>query len=152
MYSIPDFAMSSSENLDRLKQLMEQVAGKNIPLLQRCSEAKILAVQDFDSAIDKYLKIASEILTRSDEVDSRVDRELSEVKTALSSDVLNQSFIHALKGLKSSYYESVLKPAVSQYLRDVSKSASSIENIYERAVEFDKLLEVVEFFHKVNQS
>ena len=144
--------MSSRKNLERLKGLLETVARKQNPYIQHCSEAKIQAVYDFDGAMNRYEQIVLEILSKTNETESHIGPDLDAAKTAMKIGLFQISFIDALRSLKQSYYESILKPKVNEYLKAENDDTQAIELAYTRAAEFDKLLEVAEFFQKMKSS
>ena len=149
---ILDFVMPSIKNLDRLKGLLENIARKQNPYVQHCSETKIQAVYDFDGAMNRYESIVLDILSKTNESESHIISDIDAAKSAMKIGLFQASFIDALQSLKLSYYESVLKPTVNEYLRTENEDTRAIEIVYARAAEIDKIIEVAEFLQKMKLS
>ncbi|MGY5875520.1 MAG: hypothetical protein RTU30_07225 [Candidatus Thorarchaeota archaeon] len=147
--------MPKSKELERLSGLLEKVADHNTHFLQKCSETKILAVSDYTSAIDQYRLLAMQVLDKKGldiSVPQSCGSHIEAAKSALHSDKLGSEFITALRELRSSYFDDILRPAVRRFLAEDGLSISEVKPLYERAVKIDGLLGVVEFFRKVEGS
>jgi hypothetical protein len=144
--------MIPPKNLEKLKGLLETIANREIECVQYCSEVKIQATHDFDGAIDKYENVVIDVLAKQEANESKIDSALLAAKSAMKHGVLQSTFVDALRLLKKSYYETILKPSLSAYLKDEVTDMASIERVYSRAVELDEILEVVKFFKKIDSS
>jgi hypothetical protein len=56
----------------------------------------------------------------------------------------------ALSDLRSSYLEEILRPAVRGYLAEGKVSKGKIEDLYEKVFRLDGLIEVGQFFNRVD--
>jgi hypothetical protein len=143
--------MSQPRNLKRLSGLLESIADQNTSFLRKCSETKILAMSDYSKAIEQYRDLAFQVLSQSSPGMSSKGH-ASAATAALESGEIVGEFVDALRKLRSSYYESVLNPAMKRFLIDESQSPSDVSPYYERAVRIDGLLEVVEFLKRIDST
>ena len=139
--------MPAPKELEKLGGLFDTVTGRSKPFLDRCAQTKFLAVEDYNKAADEFVRLAKQTLNVDDTgVNSTC---LATAKSAVESGQLDHSLIEALSKLRTSYLESVLRPAVKSYLNTGEKTLSDIEKVYANAVQLDGLLEVVQFLSRV---
>ncbi|MFW9843741.1 MAG: hypothetical protein ACFFEV_04130 [Candidatus Thorarchaeota archaeon] len=120
-----------------------------------CSKTKFLAVNDYYRAEDEYVKLATKALNIKKlgiEGDGDCYGCLSSVTTALESGQLNQSFIDALETLRTTYLDRMLRPAFRRYIHNDAENKRSLENIYTNAIKMERLIEVIQFMNKVQDT
>lgn len=145
--------MTEREHLDKIGGLLESVASKSVPFLDKCSETKLLAYSDISRAHSQYRKLAKQALSGSEAVlDSQPNcrNEFIAVKSALKHEELTPGLVAALNNLRRSYMDEILRPAVKGYLNGESKSRRKIEDLYEKVFRIDGLIEVGQFFNRVD--
>ena len=146
-------SMKEDENLEIIKRLLASVASKTAPFQTSCSETKILAYTNRDAAVDRYRDIAKQALNSSEgPLHSQPDckRKLSRVQHILEQESLNQNILEALTALRSTYLKKILRPAVKGYLMQDERKSSEIEKLYEKIFTLDGLIEVAQFFDRVD--
>lgn len=146
--------MRVPKDLETLSGLFGSVTNRTRPFLNRCSETKYLAVTDFNRATDQYFILAKQALERPEKklVSAKKCREqYHAVKSALASGQLGPELVDALQCLRRTYVESILKPAMKEYMSS-SVTSERVENLYEFVLQIDGLLEVVQFFGKVQKT
>jgi hypothetical protein len=135
------------KELEKLGGLFDTVTGRSKPFLKRCSETKILAVEDYARASTECIELARQTLCIENQgVNSSV---LEKAKSAIELGQLDNSLVEALENIRKSYLESVLRPAVRLYLNSEERTIGDIEALYTSALRMDGLLEVVQFLTKV---
>jgi hypothetical protein len=146
--------MRVPKDLETLSGLFGSVTNRTRPFLNRCSETKYLAVTDFNRATDQYFILAKQALEGPEKklVSAKTCREqYHAVKSALASGQLGPELIDALQCLRRTFVESILKPAMKEYMSS-SVTSERVENLYEFILQIDGLLEVVQFFGKVQKA
>ncbi|MFX0055476.1 MAG: hypothetical protein ACFFAX_10850 [Promethearchaeota archaeon] len=146
--------MKTPRELETLSGLFGSVTHRTRPFLNQCSETKYLAVTDFNKATDQYFSLARQALEepRKKHVISKKCREqYLAVKNALRSGQLGSELVEALECLRRAFVQDVLRPAMKQYMTSL-KSSEWIEKLYETVLQIDGLLEVVQFFRKVQKA
>ena len=136
-----------SRELEKLGGLFNSVTGRNKPFLKECSDAKLLAVDDYAKASSKCIELARRTL--SIEESGMNSSTLAQARSAVESGQLDTTLIQALKQIRTSYLESVLRPAVRSFLNSDEKTIKDLETLYASALRMDGLLEVVQFLAKV---
>jgi hypothetical protein len=145
--------MRAPKDIETLSGLFGSVTDRTRPFLNQCSETKYLAVTNYSKATDQYLALARQALERPEKlVTSNTCREkYHAVKSAIEAGQIGPELVEALHGLRLTFLRNVLKPAMKEFMRN-SVSAEQVEKLYECALELDGLLEVVQFFGKVNKA
>ncbi|MHA2065920.1 MAG: hypothetical protein ACXABY_16235 [Candidatus Thorarchaeota archaeon] len=145
--------MRAPKDLETLNGLFGSVTDRTRPFLNRCSETKYLAVTNYTKATDQYLELARQALESPERyISSKTCRDqYLAVKSALEAGQLGPELIDALRSLRIAFLRNVLKPAMKEYMSSSGKS-EQVERLYECALELDGLLEVVQFFGKVNKA
>jgi hypothetical protein len=64
---------------------------------------------------------------------------------------LDKDLLDALRDLRSTYLEHMLKPAFKQYLQNDRYTKADIEKLYMNALKIDSLIEVIQFMKRVEQ-
>ncbi len=144
--------MPAPKELERLGGLFSLASDKSRPFLDRCSETKYLAVQDYSRATSVTVELAKQTLKEANSgLTNRADcrRYLATVQSAVEAGQLDSTVIQALEKLRSKYLEKVLRPAVRTYLENDQLKTSEIELLYKDALRIDGLLEVVQFLKKI---
>ena len=148
------FLLRTPKELVTLSSLFGSVTDRTRLFLSLCSETKYLAVTDFNKATDQYFSLAKKALEgpRKKHVASHKCREqYLAVKNALKSGQLGSELVEALECLRSTFVQHVLRPAMKQYMTN-SISSELVEKLYESVLQIDGLLEVVQFFGKVQKA
>lgn len=140
--------MPAPKELEKLGGLFDTVTGRSKPFLDRCAQTKFLAVKDYTKAADEFVELARRTLN-ADGTNINGDC-LARVKSAVESGQLDRALVDELSRLRTSYLESVLRPAVKSYLNSEEGTIADIESLYVNAVRIDGLLEVVQFLSRVN--
>ncbi len=146
--------MKAPKELETLSGLFGSVTSKTRPFLDRCSETKYLAVTDYNRAITQYFDMAKQVLEGPGKrmiFTERCKPEYSAVRSALESGQLSPELIDALQGLRNTFVREILKPAMKEYMNS-PLSSDLVEGLYESALRIDGLLEIVQFFGKVQKS
>lgn len=144
--------MPDPRELERLGGLFNLASERNRPFLDRCSETKYLAMNDYSRATNEALKLAKQTLnsTRLDfGSGTSFDGNLTTIRNAVESGQLDGKLVKALTKLRSNYLRYVLRPAVQTYLTNDKLKTSDLETLYESALRIDGLLEVVQFLKRV---
>ncbi len=145
--------MTDKENLTKIRGLLESVASRNTPFLSKCSETKILAYTNLHEAQSKYKSIAHQALLGSEEIlcsAPRCKEKLYAAKSLLEQGGVSSDFLDVLSSLRVTYLNEILKPAVRGYLTDGVKNRSEVERLYEKIFTLDGLIEVAQFFDRVD--
>jgi hypothetical protein len=148
------FLLRTPKEIETLSGLFGSVTDRTKPFLNQCSEAKYLAVTDFDKATDQYFSLARQALDwpKKKHVSSQKCREqYLAVRNALNSGQLGSELVEALESLRKTFVQDVLRPAMKQYMTS-SMSSEWIEKLYESVLQIDGLLEVSQFFGKVEKA
>jgi hypothetical protein len=146
--------MRAPKGLETLSGLFGSVTDRTRPFLNRCSETKYLAVTDFSKATDQYFVLAKQALEGPEKkiASARKCREqYLAVKSALESGQLGPELVDALECLRRTFVENILKPAMQEYM-NTSGTSDRVERLYECVLQIDGLLEVVQFFGKVQKA
>lgn len=136
-----------AKELEKLGGLFDTVAGQSKPFLKRCSDTKILAVEDYARAHHECIELARQTLNIDNP--NINPSSLAKARHAVESGQVDSSLAKALKKVRASYLDSVLRPAVKSYLVSEDNSIAELEQLYMRALRMDGLLEVVQFLTKV---
>ncbi len=145
--------MNKKKSLDKIGGLLEKVAAKSVPFLDQCSETKLLAYSDIGQAHAKYRDLAKQAFSESKDVLStgpNCKQGVASVRSALKRKKLSTELVTALSDLRSSYLDEILRPAVRGYLTEGKVSRGKIEDLYERVFRLDGLIEVGQFFDRVD--
>ncbi len=145
--------MNNKKSLDRIGGLLEKVATKSLPFLNQCSETKFLAYSDISQAHEKYRILAKKAFSGSEEIlSSRPNcrQGIESVQSELKRKKLSSDLITALSDLRTSYLEEILRPAVKGYLTEGKAPRGNIEELYEKVFRLDGLIDVGEFFKRVD--
>ena len=145
--------MKDRESLDKIGGLLESVAAKSVPFLDKCSETKLLAYSDISQAHTQYRNLAKQAFSGSESIlDSGPNcrNGFKKVQSALQGKEMTPELVNALNNLRRSYMEEILRPAVRGYLSGKAKSRRRIEDLYEKVFRIDGLIEVGQFFKRVN--
>jgi hypothetical protein len=146
--------LKKPRELETLSGLFRSITDRTRPFLSRYSETKYLAVTDFNKATDQYFSLARQALEgrRKKHVASRECRDqYLAVKNALESGQLGSELVNALECLRKAFVKDALKPAMKQYMAS-SISSEWVEKLYESVLQIDGLLEIVQFFGKVQKA
>ncbi len=146
--------MRAPKDLETLSGLFGSVTHRTRPFLDLCSETKYLAVTNFSKATDQYLELAKQALgghERRLASAKKCREQYQAVKDALESGQLEPKLVDALRGLRSAFVHDVLKPAMHEYMNS-SGTSDQLEKLYESVLQIDGLLEVVQFFRKVQKA
>ncbi|MHA1907951.1 MAG: hypothetical protein ACW98Y_11695, partial [Candidatus Thorarchaeota archaeon] len=106
--------MNKKKSLDKIGGLLEKVASKSVPFLDKCSETKLLAYSDIGQAHEKYRDLAKQALTGSQDILSKgpnCRQGMETIQSALKRKKLSKDLVTALSSLRSSYLDEILKPA-----------------------------------------
>jgi len=144
--------MPDAKELERIDGLFDLASSRSRPFLDQCSEAKYLAVRDFNRATDETMKLAMRTLKSADTsfVSSpSLTRTLSQLKTAVKSGQLDANLIDTLSRFRNSYIMQVLRPAVKTYLSNKDLKTTYLDSYYESALRIDGLLEVFQFLSRI---
>ena len=149
-----DYLMSKRKEIERIANLFDVASDINKKFSDKCSETKLLAVRDYYRAEDEYIKLAEKTLSVkglgiADQNDCC--SYISSIKSQLDSGQLNASLIDSLEALRTKYLESVLRPAVRQYIHNDGSDNRELKKIYGNAMKIDNLLEVIQFMSKVQR-
>ncbi|TFF93707.1 hypothetical protein EU546_05895 [Candidatus Thorarchaeota archaeon] len=141
--------MPAPKELEKLGGLFDKVTGRSKPFLDRCAQTKFLAVEDYTKAANEFIQLAKQTLNVEE---TKVNADcLDKVKNAVKSGQLDGVLVDELRRLRTSYLESVLRPAVKSYLTSEDGTIAEIESLYTNAVRIDGLLECLQFLSRVNQ-
>jgi hypothetical protein len=144
--------MSDPNELERIGNLFDVATNVSETFLEECSKTKFLAVNDYYKAEDEYIKLAEKILCEKKlgivANDDCIGR-LSNVKSELESGQLDSRLIDALESLRVAYLESVLRPAVMDYIHNDRINDRGLKKVYTNALKIENLLEVIQFMNKV---
>jgi hypothetical protein len=144
--------MSNRKDLERIGNLFNAASSRSESFFDECSKTKYLAVKDYYRAEDEYIKLATKTLSvKGLGIVGKDDCFgcLSSVKTVLESGQLAHGFVDALEDLRASYLESMLKPAIRQYLHTETINKQDLEKLYTNAMKIESLIEVIQFMNKV---
>jgi hypothetical protein len=145
--------MNKKKSLDKIGGLLEKVAAKSVPFLDQCSETKLLAYSDIGEAHEKYRVLAKQAFAGSEDIlSSRPNcrHGIKSVQSALKRKNLSPDLVTALSELRTSYLEEILRPAVRGYLSNGKAGRVNIEDLYEKVFRLDGLIEVGQFFKRVD--
>ena len=145
--------MSNPKELERIGSLFNAATNVSRAFLDKCSKTKFLAVKDYYRAEDEYIKLAEKTLSfKSLGISGKDDCYgcLSTVKSELESGQLDSSLVDALERLRTTYLESVLRPAVKQYIHNDTSNNQTLKKLYTNALKIENLLEVIQFMNKVH--
>jgi hypothetical protein len=146
------YVMSGKKELEKIGNLFNAATDVSKEFLDKCSKTKFLAVKDYYKAEDEYIKLAEQTLSyKGLEIADQDDcyGRLSHVKSELESGQLDGGLIEALENLRAAYLESILRPAVKQYIYNDGVNNQSVKKLYDNAVKIENLLEVIQFMKKV---
>ena len=145
--------MSNPEELERIGNLFNAATNVSKAFLEKCTKTKFLAVKDYYKAEDEYIKLAEKTLSvkslgivRNDDCYGC----LSDVKSELESGQLDSGLVDALESLRATYLESILRPAVKQYINNEAINNQRLKKLYTNALKIENLLDVVQFIKKVH--
>ncbi|MFW9960742.1 MAG: hypothetical protein ACFFDV_06985 [Candidatus Thorarchaeota archaeon] len=144
--------MPAPREIERVGSLFSTLSDRSKPFLDQCSRTKFLAVSDYNSATEEYVKLVRKTLSNKGlGLPNGNDCQgcLSNVITALDTYQLDTGLLHALEDLRSTYLESILKPAFKQYLQSESYPKVDIEQLYMNALKIDSLIEVMQFLKRI---
>jgi hypothetical protein len=144
--------MNEREEIDKIGGLLRSVTSIQSPFLERCSETKLLAVQDLDLARDRYRTLAQQALRSYEEIFPETSAGLAGIRkarTALESGKIDSQFERTLSGLRSTYLSEVISPALKDYLNKEKGTRKEIQDLYERVLTLDGLLETARFIRRV---
>jgi len=147
------YSMPNPKELERIGNLFTAATNVSKAFLNQCSETKFLAVKDYYRAEDEYIKLAEKTLSiKSLGIAAKDDCYgcLSNVKSELESGQLDSGLIDALENLRATYLESILRPAVKQYIHNDAASNRGLKKLYTNALKIENLLEVIQFMNKVH--
>ncbi|MGQ4912150.1 MAG: hypothetical protein ACP6KW_08270 [Candidatus Thorarchaeota archaeon] len=136
-----------TKELEKLGGLFDTVTGRSKPFQEKCSKTKLLAVKDYALASSECIKLAKQTLDVNGPGFN--SSSLDKARAAIESGQLDSSVVNALQRVRSSYVESVLKPAVRSFLQSEEKTITDLEALYLNALKIEGLLEVVQFLTKV---
>ena len=145
--------MSNPKELERIGNLFNAASDLSKTFLDKCSETKFLAVKDYYRAEDEYIKLAGRTLSvKGLGIAGKDDCYgcLSIVKSELEAGKLNEGLIDALEGLRATYLENILKPAVKQYIHNDTSNNRALKKLYTNALKIENLLEVIHFMNRVH--
>lgn len=146
--------MPAGKQIERVGSLFSTLSDKSKPFLEKCSKTKFLAVVDYNRATDECLKLARQTLSTKSLGIAKVNDcqgSLSNAKNALDSYQLDSNFVDALEDLRSTYLESMLKPAFKRYLESETYTKAHIEKLYMNALKIDSLIEVIQFMKRIER-
>lgn len=146
-------SMADQENLSKIRSLLVSVASKRTSFLNECSETKILAYSNLVEAHTKYRHIAEKALRGSEEKfcsEPNCKEKMLAARMILEKEDLSQSLIDALNSLRTTYLDRILKPAVKGYLTSGAVQRREIEKLYENIFTLDGLIEVAQFFDRMD--
>ncbi len=146
--------MPAPREIERVGSLFSTLSDRSKPFLDKCSKTKFLAVSDYNRATDEYVRLARQTLSNKGlGLPNGNDCQgcLSNVITALEAYQLDTDLLHALEDLRSTYLESMLKPAFKQYLQSESYTKADIEQLYMNALKIDSLIEVIQFMKRIEK-
>ncbi|MFW9768703.1 MAG: hypothetical protein ACFFF9_09680 [Candidatus Thorarchaeota archaeon] len=141
--------MPDPKELKRIDGLFNLASARSRPFLDQCSEAKYLAVRDYNRAADETLKLAMQTLKFAGANSPALTGEFSEIRSAVKAGQLDTDFIKQLSTLRTKYIKQVLRPAVKTYLSNEDFKTSDLDSYYESALRIDGLLEVVQFLKRI---
>jgi hypothetical protein len=146
--------MRKHREIERVGSLFSAISDRSKPFLEKCSKTKFLAVNDYPSAADEYMKLVRETLSNrglglADGNDCQGC--LSNVRNALDTYQLNADLVDALQDLRSTYLESMLKPAFKEYIQSDTYTKEDIEKLYMNALKIDSLIEVIQFMKRIEK-
>ena len=145
--------MSNPKELERIGNLFNVATNLNKTFLDKCSKTKFLAVNNYYQAEDEYIKLAEKTLSvKSLGIAAKDDCYgcLSSVKSELESGQLDSGLIDALENLRATYLESILRPAVKQYIHNDTINNRGLKKLYTNALKIENLLELIQFMKKVH--
>lgn len=145
--------MSNRKELEKIGNLFNAANDLSKTFLDKCSKTKFLSLKDYYRAEDEYIKLAGNTLSvKGLGIIGKGDCYgcISNVKSELESGQLNKDLIDALEGLRDTYLENILKPAVQQYIHNDATNNQEIKKLYTNALKIENLLEVIQFMNKVH--
>jgi hypothetical protein len=146
--------MPKHKEIERVGSLFNKISDGSRPFLEKCSRTKFLAVDDYPRATEEYVKLAKETLSNKGlglAEGNDCQGCLSDVRSALDAHSLNADLVGALQDLRSTYLESMLKPAFKRYIQSDSFTKGDIERLYMNALKIDSLIEVIQFMKRLER-
>jgi len=144
--------MSDPKELERIGNLFNAASDRSKSFFDKCSKTKYLSVKDYYRAENEYIKLVMQTLSIKKLGIAKEDDcfdYLSSVKTVLESGKLNRRFVEALENLRAIYLDSMLKPAVKQYINNKRVNTQALEMLYTNAMKIESLIEVIQFMIKI---
>jgi hypothetical protein len=154
VYQYPKQPMRKNKEIERVSSLFNKLSDRSKPFLDKCSRTKFLAVNDYASAADAYMKLVRETLSNKGlGLINQTDCQdcLLSVRNALDTYQLNSDLVNALQDLRLTYLESILKPAFKQYIQSDIYTRKDIENLYMNALKIDSLIDVIQFIKRIER-
>jgi hypothetical protein len=146
--------MPEPKEIERVGSLFKSLSNRSKPFLEKCSQTKFLAVNDYNRASDEYVKLVRKTLNNKGlGLANGNDCQgcLSNVISSLNTFHTDTGLLNALEDLRSTYLESMLKPALKQYLQSENYTKSDIERLYINALKIDSLIEVIQFMKRIER-
>ncbi len=146
--------MPSSDKYERITSFFERSTGGTSRFFDACWETKYLATTDLDQARNKFRRLAKQTLASKNTVkysEGAYFTQLNNLFALMEAKQSDTELINALKGLRATYLESVLQPAVRSYLKDTGKPASDVKKLYDNVAMMNGLQGVINFFGKIEQ-
>ncbi|MHA1935181.1 MAG: hypothetical protein ACW97A_07855 [Candidatus Thorarchaeota archaeon] len=144
--------MPVPEDYRRLGGLFQKATNRTLPFLNKCSDTKYLAVNDFTQAKNEYLELALQAFGEQGiflRKQAKCKKQLEALRIALESGNLGEDYVGALQRFRSTYLREVLKPAVKSYFDRGASPKKELARLYENALRIDGLLELIQFLGKV---
>ncbi|MBD3160421.1 MAG: hypothetical protein GF309_16695 [Candidatus Lokiarchaeota archaeon] len=140
------------KSFDRIGGLLEKIAKSRRPVLDECAETKYMAVQNPEGAQHTYMQLLRTNLLSSDVLDSAKSTcpdEIEKLDKLAKGNRIKQGLVSTLQSLRSRYLDTVLRPAVKQYINGNKESERDVERLYDSALLLDELLEIGHFIERV---
>ena len=146
--------MPEPKEIERVGSLFSSLSNRSKPFLEKCAKTKFLAVSDYNRASDEYVKLVRKTLNNKGlglAYGNDCQGCLSNVISSLDTFQMDTGLLDALEDLRSTYLESMLKPALKQYLQSESYTRADIEQLYMNALKIDSLIEVMQFMKRIER-
>lgn len=146
--------MSDSRDIRALGTLLDKITERNQSFLDRCSEAKYLAVSNPTRATDVYLALVEQVLMSGKgniTLKGKCKSELEAVLSSMSAGNLSPELYDALIILRNVFLDDVLRPAVRDFLTTNKRDSTEVDSLYDSAVRIDGLIEVIRFLQRLNE-